>query len=377
MQNINKILIIRFSSLGDVVLATPLIRWLRQHFPEAELDFLVRQEYAELLHHNPGIDQLIEFDVKPGFNSLRKLKNRLKSSNYDVVLDIHNNLRSRYLCLGMASFFSGTRILRIRKQQFIRLLLVKFKINLYRRLYGRVIPVWEKYLRTAKPLVGKMETGDSLPGDTNPSGRRTGQTGRLEILLSDEAVNRAEKIKEDLLKNKPYITLAPGAKHFTKRWPAEYYSELIKRIFQETKIEAVLIGGDDDVEVSENILKGFDDEAVMSLVGQLSIQETAAVIKGSSLLITNDSGLMHVADALAVPLIAIFGSTVEELGFFPGGPEAIVIQNSGLYCRPCSHIGRSHCPKTHFRCMQEITPEIVWQTVREKLGVTPKKRGRM
>lgn len=361
MQNINKILIIRFSSLGDVVLATPLIRWLRQHFPEAELDFLVRQEYAELLHHYPGIDQLIEFDVKTGFSSLRKLKNRLKSNNYDVVLDIHNNLRSCYLCLGMAGFFSGTRILRIRKQQFIRLLLVKFKINLYRRLYGRVIPVWEKYLRTAKPLVGRPEAGG----------------GRPEIFLTNGSKSKAKKNQTQLLGNRNYITIAPGAKHFTKRWPAEYYSELLERIYQETKIEAVLIGGDDDVEVSENIQKGFDDEAVMSLVGQLSIQETAAVIKGSSLLITNDSGLMHVADALAVPLIAIFGSTVEELGFFPGGPEAIVIQNSGLYCRPCSHIGRSHCPKAHFRCMQEVTPEIVWQTVREKLGVTPKKRGRM
>ena len=122
--------------------------------------------------------------------------------------------------------------------------------------------------------------------------------------------NKAEIINGDLLKNKPYITLAPGAKHFTKRWPAEYYSELLERIYQETKIEAVLIGGDDDVEVSENILNGFDDEAVMSLVGQLSIQETAAVIKGSSLLITNDSGLMHIADALGIPTIAIFGPTL-------------------------------------------------------------------
>jgi len=359
MQNINKILIVRFSSLGDVVLATSLIRWLRQNFPEAELDFLVRQEYAELLHGNPEIDQLIEFDVEPGFRSLRQLKIRLKSRNYDVILDIHNNLRSRYLCLGWGGFFSGTRILRIQKQQFIRFLLVKFKINLYRRFYGRVIPVWEKYMRTAKPLVGKPESGDCKP----------------ELLLAKDPQIKAEKIQSQLLGNKEYITIAPGAKHLTKRWPVEYYSEFLERIHRETKVKAVLIGGDDDVEISKQILHHCPDGTSISLAGQLSIQETAAVIKNSRLLITNDSGLMHVADALGVPLIAIFGSTVEELGFFPSGPQATVIENSGLSCRPCSHIGRSHCPKEHFRCMQEVTPDIIWHAFQEKMAVTSKKRG--
>jgi len=361
MQNINKILIIRFSSLGDVILSTPLIQLLRQNFPETELDFLVRQEYAELLRSNPRINQLIEFNIELGFRGLRKLKNRLKNSNYNVILDIHNNLRSRYLCLGMAGLSSKTRILRIQKKQFIRFLLVKFKINLYHRLYQRVIPVWEKYLITAKPLVGKTEIRDQKP----------------EIFLTIKAKNRAKKIHTELLGNKTYITLAPGAKHYTKRWPAEYYSDLIARIYQEIKLKSVLIGGIDDMEASESILQNCTGDAVISLVGQLSIQETAAVMKDSKLLITNDSGLMHVADALAMPLIAIFGSTVEEFGFFPISQEATVIQNSGLTCRPCSHIGRSRCPKEHFRCMQELTPEIVWQELCGKLGHNLKIEGRM
>jgi lipopolysaccharide heptosyltransferase II len=363
MQNLNKILIIRFSSLGDVVLATPLIRILRQSFPRAKLDFLVRQEYAELLENSPKIDQLLKFDIKLGFRGLRQLKKDLKNNNYNVILDIHNNLRSRYLCMGLAGPFSKTYVLRIQKQQFARFMLVKFKINLYRRLYGRIIAVWEKYVRTARPLFGGTAMENSTPGSAR-------QEGRLEIFLSKESEKKAKKIHAEQLENKIYLTLAPGAKHFTKRWPAEYYCEFIERIYQETKIKSVLIGGNDDIAVSETILQCCSGDAVISLAGQLSIQETAAVIKNSALLISNDSGLMHVADALTVPLIAIFGSTVEELGFFPVSSEATVIQNLGLYCRPCSHIGRSHCPQEHFRCMQEVTPEMVWQAVSIKLGLT-------
>lgn len=370
MQNVNKILIIRFSSLGDVVLATPLIRILRQNFPGAKLDFLVRQEYAELLENNPKIDQLLKFEIRLGFRGLRQLKKDLKNNNYSVILDIHNNLRSRYLCMGLAGPFSKTYVLRIQKQQFARFLLVKFKINLYRRLYGRIIAVWEKYVRTARPLFGGTAMEERARGDAS-------QEGKSEIFLSKESEKKAKKIHAEQLENKNYLTLAPGAKHFTKRWPADYYCELVERIYQETKIKSVLIGGNDDVAVSEMIFQRCGGDAVISLAGLLSIQETAAVIKNSGLLISNDSGLMHVADALGVPLIAIFGSTVEELGFFPVSKQATVIQNLGLYCRPCSHIGRSYCPKDHFRCMQEIIPDIVWQTFQEKISVTPKKGGQI
>jgi heptosyltransferase-2 len=170
-----------------------------------------------------------------------------------------------------------------------------------------------------------------------------------------------------MLGNKDYITIAPGAKHFTKRWPADSYSQLIERLQQETNIPVVLVGGNDDVEVSKQILQQCPDGAAISVAGQLSIRETAALIGHSRLLITNDSGLMHVADALAVPLVAIFGSTVEELGFFPSSPKAIVIENRGLSCRPCSHIGRGRCPKEHFRCMLEISPFNIFRAVQEKL----------
>lgn len=365
MRTVQKILIIRFSSLGDIVLATPLISRLRKKFPEAQVDFLIRTEYAELLQFNPKINNLIRFDIHDGFRGLRKLKNQVKKTHYDVILDIHNNLRSRYVCLNYGRFRAPAQIWHVRKQKITRFLLVKCKVNLYQKIYGRIIPVWEKYLLTAKSL------GIDLPDETQKQGSddRPGLMGDggLEIYISHDAENTAAKIRKGELGDAPYITLAPGARHFTKRWPAEYYSDMINLIYQEKNIKSVLIGGKDDQSLCENIVKDVGGDRCLSLSGKLTILETAAMINNAKLLITNDSGLMHVGDALKTPLLTIFGSTVQELGFFPTAATSMVVENKELSCRPCSHIGRSHCPKKHFRCMKELTPDQLWQRVKKIL----------
>ena len=344
-----KILIIRLSSLGDVLLATPLIRQLRQKYPQVQLDFLVRKDYAELLQHHPGLSRLIEFDVQQGFSSLKKLRKKIRQTRYDIILDIHNNLRSRYLCssLPFLSFFN-TRIYRIRKNQLIRILLVKFKINLYRKIYGRVIPVWEKYLRTARSL------------------GVTADDGRSDLFFPEEAITAAQNFRAALEEGQWDIAMAPGARHYSKRWPEEYFVELIRKLFAKADLKTILIGGEEDTPVIEKILQQLPKGMAVSAAGKLSLLETAALIKQSKLMISNDSGLMHLGAALDVRLIAIFGSTVEELGFYPNSPKAVVMENQGLYCRPCSHIGRSDCPEKHFRCMREITPDNILSTVIQK-----------
>jgi heptosyltransferase-2 len=233
----------------------------------------------------------------------------------------------------------------VRKNQFMRWLLVKFKINLYRKLYGRVIPVWEKYLRTARSL--------SVVPDS----------GNLDIYLPEEAAKAAQKFLSLLKGNNWNILIAPGARHFSKRWPEEYFAELIQQLFTKTGWRTILLGGQEDIPVIENILRQLPEGIAVSAAGNLTLLETASLIKRSRLMISNDSGLMHLGSALDIPLIAIFGSTVEELGFFPGCPKVIVVENRGLYCRPCSHIGRSDCPEKHFRCMREITTEYVLKIV--------------
>ncbi|GAB4377079.1 MAG: hypothetical protein Kow0042_24250 [Calditrichia bacterium] len=155
------------------------------------------------------------------------------------------------------------------------------------------------------------------------------------------------------------VVVAPGARHFTKRWPPDYYAELIKLIYEKYGQKCILVGGREDIPIAKQIISLTADVPVHSVVGEFSILQTAALIERAHLVICNDSGLMHIAAAYQKPTIAFFGSTVQEFGFFPANSKAIVLENQNLSCRPCSHIGRSRCPKKHFRCLIEITPQQV------------------
>jgi heptosyltransferase-2 len=352
MKTINRILLIRLSSLGDVLLASPLISLLRQKHPSAKIDFLIFKEYSELIRYHPGINQVFEINKAAGLHGLNRIKNKLKNQNYDVILDVHNNFRSRWLTLGLTSMFSGSRVYRIKKQKFARFLLVKFKINLYRRLYGKIIPVWEKYVNTAASLGFSPEN----------------HNGKPDFYLPETVRVSADKILKRFNLLSSFITVAPGARHYTKRWPAENYASVINRIFRDTGLTALLVGGASDIETVQSILNKADKQAAISLAGEISLLETAAITKNSQLLLTNDSGLMHVGSAMDIPLVAIFGSTVEEFGFFPAGSNINIVQNETLYCRPCSHIGRSTCPERHFKCMEEISPEVVAESIKDLLG---------
>ena len=211
----NKIFIIRMSSLGDIVLASPLIRLLRQKFPNAKLDFLVRAEYAELVRYNPNLNRIVELNPKNGIRGLHGLRKKILANKYDIIIDIQKNLRSYYLLFGLNyNPITKVRIFRIKKNQFLRFLLVKFKINLYYRIHKELTPVWKKNIYTVKSL-------DIKPDD-----------GNLELFLPDNARKTAVRINNksiDITKN---IVMAPGAKHFTKRWPEENFSQLIKTIYK-------------------------------------------------------------------------------------------------------------------------------------------------
>jgi heptosyltransferase-2 len=343
MSTVNRILIIRFSSLGDILLVSPLIRLLHQKYPAAKIDFVVFREYSDLIRHHPALNKIFEFDKSEGFRGLNRIAGILRDQKYDVILDVHHNFRSSWLTLKAGTFSSGSRVYRIKKQKIARFLLVKFKINLYQRLYGRVIPVWEKYIRVARHL-------GITPGKNE---------ARLEFYLPESVVQSCENILKEKNVTLPYVTMAPGARHFTKRWPAEKYAEVINYLHRTRGLRTVLVGGPTDNITTQEVLEKTERRNTVSLAGQISLTETAEIIRRSQLLITNDSGLMHVGSAMGLPLIAIFGSTVQEFGFFPVNSNSFVLQNQGLYCRPCSHIGRNACPEKHFKCMTEIETAAV------------------
>jgi len=325
-----KILIIRLSSIGDIVLSTPLIRVLRNKFPNSQIDFIIKKEFSELLKYNPNLTNLIEFNTENGFKELLRLKSQILKENYDLIIDIHNNLRSIFLRM-----FTGAHVVRINKRVFKRFLLVKFKINLYKN----AIHVVDRYIETLSNF--------SIKNDNQG----------LEIFVPEDTIEIA-KNKINFSDKNLYIAIAPSAKHETKRWLPERFAQLGDKLAEKFKAKIILLGGKEDEDRCR-----FVEEMMVSkpinLCGKTTLLESAAVLSMCKLLVTNDSGLMHIGSAMKTKIVAIFGSTVKEFGFFPYGVENIVIEKN-IPCRPCSHIGRNKCPEGHFKCMRDIQVEDVF-----------------
>ena len=343
LKKIRKILIIRMSSIGDIILTSPFIRQLRENFPTAQIDFLIRSEYADLVKYNPYISHILQYDIQTGYQGLRELKNFLKKQGYNVVVDLHRNFRSFYLC----RFSPKPILLKINKNRIIRFLRVKFNINLYKRFHDYNISVAEKYLNAGSDLL-------TIKNDL-----------KLELYLPQKIADKGKQLWRKLEGEGFQLVMAPGARHFTKRWPPELYSELIVKLNQTFGWRTLMVGSDEEAPLMQEIRKKTGEGVSEISAGYFSLLETAAIIKSVPLFISNDSGLMHIAAAFEIPQIAIFGSTTQELGFFPINPNAVIIENQNLKCRPCTHIGRKSCPKKHFKCMVEITPQRVLGVVKE------------
>ena len=328
-----KVLIIRLSSIGDILLSTPFIRQVRKTFPDAEIDFIVKDIYKDLLTFNPHINELHCLKLNEGHKELDNLKVKLREKSYNVIFDLHNNMRSNYLRHGIHTGKSYS----IKKEKIKQTLLVHFKIN----LYENVTPIPKRYLSVAKDY----DIADDGKG--------------LELFWKKETKESAEKkvISMGLELNHPYICLAPGAGFFTKRWPQEKFENLVELIQQDQKNQIIVLGDAKDMEIGLSLKK---HKYIIDSTGKLSLLETAYIISKGRMIVSNDSGMMHMATAVKTPVLAIFGSTVKELGFFPYRAQSLVFENSDLSCRPCSHIGRDTCPKGHFKCMDEISPEQVY-----------------
>ena len=344
MSTPKKILIIRFSSIGDIVLATPLLRVLRARFPFSRIDFAVRKEYSELIRENKNLDHIYEFDAQTGLSGLHILKNQLRAEQYDLVIDIHNSLRSRYLrwMLGAGD------VVVIIKHIVARTMLIRLKKNFYRN----VVSVADRYIEPVQKY-GIENDGKGL-----------------EMSLSDEFRARiAAKMKKmNIHQSDIMIGFCPSARHATKCWPQVRYKELGVAVSKNFHATILLFGGSQDKEICSSLareINSFGEQGhAFDLSGELSLLETAAAMEVCTLIVTNDSGLMHVASAMKKKVVAIFGPTVREFGFFPVGKEHIVLERKDLYCRPCTPLGGDRCPEGHFRCMKEIKVDDVINSIK-------------
>ena len=328
LSNYNKILIIRLSSLGDILLATPMIRSIQREFPDKKIHFLLRSEYESVLINNHFLEKIFLFFRIDEDN--KKLIRELRKEKYDLIIDLQNNFRSAVVCNKLR-----VKTIKFDKRDTAKFLLVNFKVNFLKN--APQMPV--RYAAIFEDL--KLD-------DEN-----------LDLIT----LNAPSPLFDP---NKKYIGFAPGSRHFTKMWPKENYIQLGKML-NDDGYTIALLGGKDDRLVCAEIAAKIDS---IDLSNKNDLLQTAADIKKCSGIVCNDSGMMHTACAEDVKVLAIFGSTVKEFGFTPYyGKESglptkfLVLENKSLSCRPCTHIGRDKCPKTHFKCMVEITPQIAYNNI--------------
>lgn len=319
-----KFLIIRFSSIGDIVLTTPVVRCLKQQVPDAEVHYLTKFSFHKVVASNPYIDKFYYLQ-----DNWDLLMHELKEENYDYIIDLHHNIRT--LKIKRALKVPSFQYDKINVQKW---LYTNFKIN---RLPG--LHIVDRYMDTVASF-----------GVTNDG-------KGLDYFLPDD-----EKITEKDLPHSHlagYIAIVIGAAHATKRMPVDRLKELCLAIDH----PIILLGGPEDQQ-SGNEIAAVDPVKIYNASGKFSINESAHLVQKSKLVIAHDTGLMHIAAAFKKPIISIWGNTVPAFGMTPYYGDRSIMQVmhevKQLRCRPCSKIGYNKCPKGHFKCMnQQSIPAIV------------------
>jgi ADP-heptose:LPS heptosyltransferase len=312
-----KILVLRFSSIGDIVLTTPVLRCVKQQVPGVELHVATRDIFVDLVTHSPHVDKVHALG-----DDLGDLIRRLKAERFDHIVDLHHNLRTWKVkrALGVAS--TSFRKLNIEKW-----LLVNFRMDRMPRVH-----IVDRYMETVKHL--------GVVNDMNG----------LELFIPKDREVDLNTLP-DAHRN-GYLALAIGAAHATKRLPAFKLIDLAKRI----EGPMVLIGGPDDQAVARSIADAVGGRA-FDATGKYDLLGSASLIRQARNVIAHDSGAMHVACAFNRPVVSVWGNTVPLFGMGPYQPQhperAMIAEVPGLDCRPCSKIGHDKCPKGHFNCMEK------------------------
>lgn len=318
-----RILLVRFSSIGDILLTTPLIRALRRRLPDAHLIYVTKRAMAPLVADNPHLSQIVALEPD---EPLTRLASHLRGLQPTHGLDLHGSLRSAALRALVRCRWSGYA-----KRKVARTLLVATKLDAYR---GHV-PVAERYFEAARSL------------DVRPDG------GPPEFFLGAAARERVDRwLAERRLGDAPLAALAPGAAHATKRWPIPHWQALAERL-RGAGYRLVVMGGPEDRGAARQLAPHAESAA-----GEFTLQETGACLARAKVLVSGDTGVMHMATGVGTPVVALFGPTVKAFGFFPYQARTTVLEQD-LRCRPCSTMGTARCPLGHHRCLVDILPDQV------------------
>ncbi|MFW5663776.1 MAG: glycosyltransferase family 9 protein [bacterium] len=317
-----KVLVIRFSSIGDIVLCSPVLRCMKSTASQTiTTHLLTKKSFSNFTSHYPYIDKVMIYD-----NDLKATIGELKKENYDFVLDLHNNLRSIRVKRALGKPSKAFNKLNIEKW-----LLTTFKIDRMPEVH-----IVDRLMDAASPL-GMENDGKGL----------------------DFFIPEKEKVNLESLPagyRDGYIGFVIGGTYATKRLPAEKITEICRKLSK----PVILLGGPEDAQAGQQIESTLPRK-VLNACGKFSLNASASLVQQADVIISHDTGLMHIAAAFRKPMASIWGNTVPEFGmypYYPANSEKIphrIFEIKGLSCRPCSKIGYNSCPKKHFRCMNDIS----------------------
>lgn len=312
-----KFLILRFSSIGDIVMTSPVVRCLKQQVPGAVVHFATKKEYRFLVESSPYLDGYFLLD-----ESIPDLARQLDAEGYDAIIDLHHNLRTRRLTGAMQT---KPPVYRFDKLNLKKYLLTAFKIN----VLPKGVHVVDRYLQTVEPF-GVVNDNRGI----------------------DYFIPPADEVSLDVLPEphrRGYVAYAIGAQQATRQLPLKRMIELCGKINR----PLVLMGGKIDVENGNRIVEALGNPLIFNSCGKFSFNQSASLLRQADLVYAHDTGLAHVAAAFKKRIVFILGNSVIPFGMYPYQTEKVVWEVNGLYCRPCSKIGYDRCPLRHHRCMND------------------------
>lgn len=323
-----KFLVVRFSSIGDIILTTPVVRHLKQQVEGAEIHYLTKSTYKSLLEANPYIDRIHSFD-----GDMKACVARLRNEQIDYVIDLHHNLRS-----GRIKYALKRIAFSVNKLNRLKWLYVNLKID---RLPDRHMV--DRNLDTIRPFIDQVDDGG------------------LDYFIPEKSEVPVSSLPESFRKG--YVGLSIGAQHVTKMLPLKSLVTLCEKL----DVPVVILGGPEDRERGDAIVSALPGKTILNSCGLYSIHQSASLVRQARILLTNDTGLMHIGAAFKKKIISAWGNTVPRFGMFPyrADPASVQFEVSGLSCRPCSKIGYQKCPKGHFKCMLDQDLDSMASTVKK------------
>jgi ADP-heptose:LPS heptosyltransferase len=336
MNNPRTILVLRLSSIGDIVLATSPLTTLRNRFPDARIDFMILSHFAPLLENHPFIDRIIKINKTLPISVLRGM-GKLANDDYDLVVDFHNSLRSKLIRMSLTEPTTFV----YKKPRWKRFKLIQLHINDFNADFNQR----KLYHECLKPIMnGSADCPNSFLKVTD-----------------NEKYQASEYLKQSGLNDK-YLVIIPSAAWETKCWSVDGYRSVIEDVLEKSELSVVILGAKNDT-ICDKIF--VEDNRVINLKGKTDIRQSLAIISHAQLALGSDTGLTHAAEALGIPTAAIMGPTSRETGGGTFLQNSVTIENNDLWCRPCSQNGKQRCFRKEQYCLTSITPDLVRTRIHE------------